>query len=150
MKKDYESIITIEPGKRGGQPTIRGMRITVGDILEMLASGMTEKEIISDFPELTKLDIQAAIAYASEKGLTPTHSALRNYTAVFKKSGKWIIAWIEEVPGALTQGRTKKEARANLREALTLILEERAKLTEEDRPVERESIRIDVGDLVAA
>lgn len=74
----------------------------------------------------------------------------REYTAVFKKSGKWIVAWIEEVPGAMTQGRTKKEARENLREALTLILEERAKLSKKDKPVERENIRIDVGTLVVA
>ncbi len=65
MKKEHAGIITIEPGKRGGQPTIRGMRITVGDILEMLASGMSEKEIILDFPELTREDIRAALSYAA-------------------------------------------------------------------------------------
>jgi len=67
MKRGYKSIITIESGKRGGQPTIRGMRITVGDILEMLASGMSEADIISDFPELTKNDIRAALSYASDR-----------------------------------------------------------------------------------
>lgn len=61
---DYKGIITIEPGKRGGKPTIRGMRITVYDILKMLASGMSEKEILSDFPELAKKDIKAVLAYA--------------------------------------------------------------------------------------
>jgi len=60
-------MITIEPGKRGGQPTIRGMRITVYDVLKMLASGMTEKKILSDFPELTKEDIKAVLSYASER-----------------------------------------------------------------------------------
>lgn len=64
---NYQDIITIEPGKRGGQPCIRNMRITVYDILKMLASGMSNKEIIEDFPELTKKDIQAALAYASER-----------------------------------------------------------------------------------
>lgn len=64
---DYKSIITIEPGKRGGQPTIRGTRITVYDVLRMLASGMSEKEILSDFPELTREDIRAVLAYASER-----------------------------------------------------------------------------------
>ena len=54
---NYKDIITIEPGKRSGKPCIRGMRITVSDVLEYLASGMTEEEIISDFPELTKDDI---------------------------------------------------------------------------------------------
>ena len=68
MKKEYEGIITIEPGKRSGQPTIRGMRITVADILEMLASGMSEDTIISDFPELTKDDIRAALSYAADRG----------------------------------------------------------------------------------
>jgi len=63
----YKDIITIKPGKRGGQPTIRGMRITVYDVLKMLASGMSQQQIISDFPELTAIDIQAALAYASER-----------------------------------------------------------------------------------
>lgn len=64
---NYKGIITIHPGKRGGQPTIRGMRITVYDILKMLASGMSEKKILSDFPELTKKDIKAVLSYASER-----------------------------------------------------------------------------------
>lgn len=141
MKKDYEGIITIEPGKRGGQPTIRGMRITVGDILEMLASGMSEKEIISDFPQLTKRDIQASIAYASEKGLASTQNMLGNYTAVFKKSGKWIVAWIEEIPGVLTQGKTMKEARTNLHDALALMLEYNRDEARREKNVKRETMR---------
>ena len=64
---NYKDIITIEPSKRGGQPTIRGMRITVYDILKMLASGMSEKKILDDFPELTKQDIKAVLSYASER-----------------------------------------------------------------------------------
>ncbi|MBI2029230.1 DUF433 domain-containing protein [Candidatus Gottesmanbacteria bacterium] len=64
---NYKGIITIQPGKRGGQPTIRGMRITVYDVLKMLASGMSEKKILSDFPELTKKDIKAVLSYASER-----------------------------------------------------------------------------------
>jgi uncharacterized protein (DUF433 family) len=56
--------ITIDPEKRSGKPCIRGMRITVEDVLGYLASGMTEDEIISDFPDLTKEDIQAAIEFA--------------------------------------------------------------------------------------
>jgi uncharacterized protein (DUF433 family) len=63
----YKGIITINPGKRGGQPTIRGMRITVYDVLKMLASGMSEKQILGDFPELKKTDIQAVLSYASER-----------------------------------------------------------------------------------
>lgn len=63
---DYREIITIEPGKRSGKPCIRGMRITVYDVLGYLASGMTHEEIISDFPELTKEDIKACLDYASD------------------------------------------------------------------------------------
>ncbi|NEQ54992.1 MAG: DUF433 domain-containing protein [Leptolyngbya sp. SIO3F4] len=64
---DYKSIITIEPGKRGGKPCIRGMRITVGDILGWLAASMTIQEIIDDFPELEENDIYAALSYAADK-----------------------------------------------------------------------------------
>lgn len=63
----YKNIITIEKGKRGGQPTIRGMRITVYDILQKLASGMTTKEILEDFPELTEEDIKASLQFAADK-----------------------------------------------------------------------------------
>jgi len=62
-----KSIITIEPGKRGGKPCIRGMRITVGDILGWLATGMTINEIIVDFPELEENDIYAVLSYAADK-----------------------------------------------------------------------------------
>lgn len=58
-------IITVEPGKRSGQPCIRGMRITVRDVLEYLAGGMTPDEVLSDFPELTHEDIRACLAYAA-------------------------------------------------------------------------------------
>ncbi len=64
---DYRQIITIEPGKRGGKPTIRGMRITVGDILGWLASGMTIPEILADFYELTQEDIYAALSFAADR-----------------------------------------------------------------------------------
>lgn len=58
---NYSNIITIEPGKRSGKPCIRGMRITVSDVLEYLASGMTEAEILRDFPELTADDISTPV-----------------------------------------------------------------------------------------
>ena len=64
---DYRNIITIESGKRSGQPCIRGMRITVYDIFEYLASGMTVAEVLHDFPELTAVDIRACFAYAADK-----------------------------------------------------------------------------------
>lgn len=62
---DYRDIITIEPGKRSGQPCIRGLRMTVQDVLEYLAGGMTEGEILDDFPDLTHADIRACLAFAS-------------------------------------------------------------------------------------
>lgn len=64
---DYRDIITIEPGKRGGKPCIRGMRITVYDVLDYLASGMSHEEILSDFPYLTEEDILASLAYAADR-----------------------------------------------------------------------------------
>jgi Uncharacterized conserved protein len=64
---DYSRIITIEPGKRSGKPCIRGMRITVQDVLEYLAGGMTEDEILRDFPELTRDDIKACLAFAADR-----------------------------------------------------------------------------------
>jgi uncharacterized protein (DUF433 family) len=64
---DYSKIITIEPGKRSGKPCIRGMRITVQDVLEYLAGGMTEDEILQDFTELTRDDIKACLAFAADR-----------------------------------------------------------------------------------
>ena len=64
---NYQDIITIEPGKRGGRPTIRGMRITVADVLRWLAGGMAHEEILSDYPELTEEDIRACLAYAADR-----------------------------------------------------------------------------------
>ena len=64
---DYRKIITIEPGKRGGKPCIRGLRITVYDVLEYLASGMSEAEILRDFPDLTREDIRACLAFAADR-----------------------------------------------------------------------------------
>lgn len=63
---DYRKLITIEAGKRGGRPCIRGMRITVDDILGWLAAGMTNEEILDGFPELRLNDIRAALEYAAE------------------------------------------------------------------------------------
>lgn len=64
---NYRDIITIEPGKRGGKPCVRGMRITVYDVLDYLASGMTQEEILKDFPYLTAEDIQACLSYAADR-----------------------------------------------------------------------------------
>jgi len=64
---DFRDIITIEAGKRSGKPCIRGMRITVQDVLEYLAGGMSEEEILSDFPELTHEDIRACLTFAANR-----------------------------------------------------------------------------------
>lgn len=63
----YQNIITIEPGKRGGRPCIRGLRIAVSDVLGWLAAGMTHAEIIAGYPELTEDDIRACLAYAADR-----------------------------------------------------------------------------------
>lgn len=64
---DYRDRITVEPGKRSGKPCIRGLRITVYDILDYLAGGMTEDEILGDFPDLEREDIRAALAFAADR-----------------------------------------------------------------------------------
>ena len=64
---DLERLITIEPGKRGGKPCIRGLRITVYDVLDYLASGMTEAEILRDFPDLTAEDTRACLVFAANR-----------------------------------------------------------------------------------
>ncbi len=67
MTAKYQDIITQEPGKRGGRPCIRGMRIAVADILGWLAAGMSHAEILADYPELREADIRAALAYAADR-----------------------------------------------------------------------------------
>ena len=64
---NYQDIITIEPGKRGGRPCIRRMRIAVADVLGWLATGMSHTEILGDYPELTENDIRACLAYAADR-----------------------------------------------------------------------------------
>jgi uncharacterized protein (DUF433 family) len=63
----YKDRITMEPGKRGGKPCIRGMRITVSDVLEYLASGMSEDEILKEFPDLEREDIRACLSFAADR-----------------------------------------------------------------------------------
>jgi uncharacterized protein (DUF433 family) len=67
MATTYQNIITLEPGKRGGKPCIRGLRIRVYDVLSWLADGMTQEEIIEDFPELNASDISACLSYAADR-----------------------------------------------------------------------------------
>jgi uncharacterized protein (DUF433 family) len=67
MGTDYRKIITIEADKMGGKPCVRGLRITVSDVLDYLASGMTEAEIMADFPDLMSEDIRACLAFAADR-----------------------------------------------------------------------------------
>ena len=64
---NWQNFITLEPGKRGGRPCVRQMRIAVADVLGWLAAGMTHQEIMSDYPELTENDIRACLAYAADR-----------------------------------------------------------------------------------
>jgi uncharacterized protein (DUF433 family) len=66
-RMDYQKIITIEPDKRSGKPCIRGTRMTVTDILEYLAGGMTQEELLAEFPDLTADDIRACLAFAADR-----------------------------------------------------------------------------------
>ncbi|WGV28746.1 DUF433 domain-containing protein [Halotia branconii] len=66
---NYRNLITIEPNKRGGKPCVRSLRITVDEVLEYLASDMSEAEILDDFPDLTREDLKACIAYAADREL---------------------------------------------------------------------------------
>ena len=67
MSSTYRDRITLEPGKRGGKPCIRGLRITVQDVLQWLASGQSVQDILADYPQLAAEDIQAALAYAADR-----------------------------------------------------------------------------------
>lgn len=70
---DYRDHITIDPGKRGGKPCIRSMRITVYDVLDWLASGLSESQILEDYPELTQNDIRACLAFAANRERQPNN-----------------------------------------------------------------------------
>jgi uncharacterized protein (DUF433 family) len=68
---NYRDYITIDPNKRGGKPCVRGLRITAYEVLEYLASGLTEEQILEDFPELTREDLKACIAFAADRERKP-------------------------------------------------------------------------------
>ena len=78
----YRDIITVEPGKRGGKPCIRGLRITVGDVLGWLAVGMSVPAILDDYPDLTEQDIQACLEYAAERERRFIASPVKHEVAV--------------------------------------------------------------------
>ena len=68
MSVDYRKILTVEPGKLGGKPCVRGLRISAYDVLGYMASGMTHAEILDDFPDLTEEDLLACLAFAADRG----------------------------------------------------------------------------------
>ena len=72
---DYRNIITVEAGKMGGKPCIRGLRMTVADVLDYMASGMTHEEILRDFPDLTEDDLRACLAFAADRERNAVPSA---------------------------------------------------------------------------
>jgi len=76
MTVDYQDIISVAPGRRSGKPCVRGMRITVYDVLSYLAAGMSHQQIRDDFPELTEEDILACLGYAAARELCPTADSL--------------------------------------------------------------------------
>ena len=79
---DDQNIVTVEPEKRGGKPCIRGLRITVGDVLGWLASGLTNREIIDDYPDLTEEDLRACLAFAADRERNGTIAFSRPETTV--------------------------------------------------------------------
>ena len=97
---DYRNIITIEPGKRSGKPCIRGMRITVGDVLEYLAGGMTIEEILDDFPDLTRDDILACLAFAAAK-IQPINPP-SNCSSIRICHTNWLPAWLICIASPIT------------------------------------------------
>ena len=78
----YRDIITVEPGKRGGKPCIRGLRITVGDVLGWLAVGMSVQAILDDYPDLTEQDVHACLEYAAERERRFITSSVKHEVAV--------------------------------------------------------------------
>ncbi len=119
---DYQSIITIEPGKRGGRPCIRRMRISVADVLGWLAAGMTHQAIITDYPELTEQDILACLAYAADRErrlLTAASSCCSTRTSASNSARPWPTSFqaparsaclISRKPRIPSSGNTPKTA----------------------------------------
>lgn len=97
---DYTGIITVEPGKRSGQPCIRGLRITVDDVLGYLAAGMTEAELLADFPDLTETDIREYLSPALFAVTLPTHALRQNVHRRALLAGREVVPFIELVEGS--------------------------------------------------
>ena len=119
---NYKDIITIEPNKRGEKPCIRGMRMTVYDVLEYLASGMTENEVLEEFSFLTQDDIIACLVYGADgEDVSPKIRKLQN-ALVMKKtpnerieiSGKMFTAARQAILDSLPKGLSEKEIKKQL------------------------------------
>src|ERR1700687_504372 len=91
---NYQSIITIEPGKRGGRPCIRRMRITVSDVLGWLAAGLSPQEIVDDFPELTEEDIRACLEYAADRERRLVTVTSRSCCSTRTSASSWRKSWM--------------------------------------------------------
>jgi uncharacterized protein (DUF433 family) len=90
---DYHKLITIEPEKRSGQPCIRGLRMTVQDVLEYLASGMTPAEILADFPDLTADDIRGCLAYAADRERRLRQVPCRRHEIAIRREPGASVGW---------------------------------------------------------
>jgi uncharacterized protein (DUF433 family)/predicted RNase H-like HicB family nuclease len=110
--------ITIEPGKRGGKPCIRGLRITVYDVLAYLASGMSEDEILADFPGLDREDIRAVLAFAAERERKIRGEATMRYKIALHASEEGYSVSVPGLPGCWSQGATEEEAIKNIQDAI--------------------------------
>jgi uncharacterized protein (DUF433 family)/predicted RNase H-like HicB family nuclease len=119
--------ISGDPEQCGGRPCVRGMRIPVSDVLDLLADGLTPKQIIEELPDLEPEDVAACLRFASRRLDHPVLgvSMKNEFTAIIERDGEWFIAYCAEIPGANGQGRTKEEARENLAQAIELILYDR-------------------------
>ncbi|MEZ5427990.1 MAG: DUF433 domain-containing protein [Pyrinomonadaceae bacterium] len=119
---NYKEIITIEPNKGGGKPCIRGMRMTVYDVLEYLASGMTEDEILNEFPYLTKDDIIACLVYGADgEEVSPVIARLQNELAMKKTpnerieiANKMFVANREMILNSLPKDLPEEEIKKQL------------------------------------
>jgi protocatechuate 3,4-dioxygenase beta subunit/uncharacterized protein (DUF433 family) len=125
---DYAHLITVEPGKRSGQPCVRGMRITVRDVLEYLAGGMTTDELLADFPELTPEDIRACLAYAAAG--RPREPTVRSKLVPpaagpaggrFPRQRPYVRSWPTRRPVCWSCRGGRRERRSEMRHALSAL-----------------------------
>ena len=108
---NYRDIITIEPGKRGGKPCIRGLRITVSDVLDWLAAGMTENEMLADHPDLERDDIRACLAFAADRERRLAALSVCQVERLLSRSGRGYEALLREAELSAKLARGYGESR---------------------------------------